>query len=58
MSNEMGWACSTYGENIYIYTTLMKPERKRALARSKRRWENNITINLQQRAWERERDLS
>jgi hypothetical protein len=41
--NEMGGACSAYGEKIGVYRVLMgKPEGKRALGRPKHRWENNI----------------
>jgi hypothetical protein len=46
----MGGACGGYrGEytHTHTHTILMKPERKKILARSRRRWENNIKINLQ-----------
>jgi hypothetical protein len=43
----MGGACGTYGgEKKYTQTILMKPERKRILTRSRRRWEENIKINF------------
>jgi hypothetical protein len=37
------------GEWRGVYTVLVeKPERKRQLGRPRRRWENNIKINLQE----------
>ena len=45
----MGWACSTYGESRSIYRVLMgKPEGKRPPGRSRRRWEDNIKMDLQE----------
>ena len=45
----MGGACSTYGERRGIYRVLVgKPEGKRPLGRPRRRWENNIKMNLQE----------
>jgi hypothetical protein len=44
--DEMGRACSTYGENRNPYMILVgKSERKRRLGISKRRWKDNIKIN-------------
>jgi hypothetical protein len=41
-------ACSTYGENTGAYRVLVgKSEGKRPFGRSKRRWENNIKMDLQ-----------
>ena len=38
--NEMGWACSTRGERRGVYRVLLgKPEEKRPLGGSRRRWE-------------------
>ena len=45
--NEMGVACSAYGERIGGYRVLMgEPDGKRPLGRLRRRWENNIKIDL------------
>jgi hypothetical protein len=47
--NEMAGACSTYGEGGDIYRVLVgKPEGKRRLERPRRRWEDNMKMNLQQ----------
>jgi hypothetical protein len=46
--NEMGGACSVYGERSSIYRVLVgKPEGKRSLGRLRSRWENNIKMGLQ-----------
>jgi hypothetical protein len=46
---EMGGACSTYGERSGVYRVLVgKPEGKRPLGRRRRRWENNIKVDLQE----------
>jgi hypothetical protein len=40
--NEMGRACSTYGERRGVFKVLVgKPEGKRPLGRSRSRWEDN-----------------
>jgi hypothetical protein len=45
----MGRACSTNGEKRNAYRILVgKTEGKRALERSRRSWENNITIDLRE----------
>ena len=45
--NEMGEACSTYGERRGVYRVLVaKPEGKRPLGRPKCRWEDNIKMDL------------
>ena len=45
----MGGACSTYGERRGLYKFLMgKPEGKRRLWRSRRRWEDNIQFDLRE----------
>jgi hypothetical protein len=47
--NEMGGACSTYGERRDVYRVLVgKPYRKRPLGRPKSRWEDNIKMDLQE----------
>ena len=46
---EMGGACSTYGESIGAYRVLVgKPEGERPLGRPRRRWEDNIRMDLQE----------
>jgi hypothetical protein len=44
----MGGTCSAYGERRGVYRVLVKkPEGKRQLGRPRRRWEDNIKIDLQ-----------
>jgi len=46
--NEMGRARSAYGERKGVYKVLVrKPERKKPLGRSRHRWEDNITMDIQ-----------
>ena len=46
--NEMGGACREYGGGRGVYIVLMgKPEGKRPLGRTRRRWEDNIKMDLQ-----------
>jgi hypothetical protein len=50
-SRKMRWgrACSTYVERRGAYRLLVwKPEGKRPLGRTKRRWEDNIKMNRQE----------
>ena len=48
----MGRACSTYGERRGAYRALVeKPEGGRPLGRPKRRWEDDIKIDLQEVVW-------
>ena len=48
----MGAVCSTYeGDDRRIDVLVGKPEGKRTLGRSRRRWENNIKVNLQDVEW-------
>jgi len=43
--NEMGGACSPYGERRGVYRVLAgKPEGTRPLGRPRRRWEDNIKM--------------
>jgi len=43
----MGGACSTYGGEERAYRILVgKPERKRPLGRLRRRWEDNIKMDI------------
>jgi hypothetical protein len=45
----MGWACSTVAERRSVYRVLVgKPEGKRPLGGSRRRWEENIKTDLQE----------
>ena len=47
--NEMGGACSVYGEERGVYRVLVgTPEGKRPLEISSRRWEDNIKMDLQE----------
>jgi hypothetical protein len=49
----MGRACSTNGETTNAYRILVgKPERKRTLGRPRRRWVNNIKIDLTEIGWD------
>jgi hypothetical protein len=45
----MGGACSPDGEERGLYEVFMrKPEGKRPLGRTRRRWEDNIKMDLQE----------
>jgi len=45
----MGRACSAYGERWGVFRVLVgKSEGKRPLGRHRRRWENNIKMDLQE----------
>ena len=46
----MGGACSTYGGDAYR-VLVGKPEGKRPLGGPRRRWEDNIKMNLQEVGW-------
>ena len=47
--NEIGKACSAYGERRGVYRVLVgKPEGKRPLGRPRHRWEDNIKLDLQE----------
>jgi hypothetical protein len=46
-NSEMGVTCSTCGEGRGVYRVLVgKPERKRPVARLRRRWEDNMKMEL------------
>jgi hypothetical protein len=48
----MGGAGRTYGEEKYAYRVLVgKPEGKRPLGRPRRRWDDNIKMDLQEMGW-------
>jgi hypothetical protein len=45
----MGGACGAYGEGRIVYRVLVrKPEGKRPLGRPRRRWEDNIRMDLKE----------
>ena len=45
----MGGACSTHGERRGVYRVLVgKPKGKRTPGRPRHRWEDNITMDLQE----------
>ena len=45
----MGGACGAYGGGERVHRVLVgKPEGKRSLGRPRRRWEDNIKIDLQE----------
>jgi hypothetical protein len=47
--NEMGGACSAYGEERGVYMVLVgKPEVNLPLGRPRRRWEDIIKVDLQE----------
>ena len=48
----MGRTCSTYGERRGAYRALVgKPEGGRPLGRPRRRWEDNIKMDLREVGW-------
>jgi hypothetical protein len=48
----MGMACITNGENKNAYRILVgKPQGKRPLGRPKRKWEDNIKMDLREVGW-------
>jgi hypothetical protein len=48
-NNEMGGACSTYRERRDAYRILVgRPERRRPLGRPRRRWEDNIKMDIRE----------
>jgi hypothetical protein len=50
--NEMVGACSTYGERRGSCRVLVGiPEGKRPLGRPRRRWEDNIKMDLREVGW-------
>jgi hypothetical protein len=49
----MGRACSTNGEQRNAYRILVgNPERKRPLGRPRRRWVDNIKMDLREIGWD------
>jgi hypothetical protein len=52
MEDEMGRSCSTYEKKRNAYRILVgNPEGKRPLGRPRRRWEDNIRIDLREIGW-------
>ena len=50
--NEMGGHVARMGETRGVYLILVgKPEGKRSLGRPRRRWEDNIKMDLQEVGW-------
>jgi hypothetical protein len=48
----MGTACSTHGEKRNSCRVLVgKPEGRRPLGRPRRRWEDNIKVDLKEMQW-------
>jgi hypothetical protein len=48
----MGGTCGTYGERRGAYRPLVgKPEGRRPLGRPRRRWEDNIKMDLREVGW-------
>jgi hypothetical protein len=48
----MGRTCSTNGEKMNAYRILGKPEGKRPLGRARRRWVDNIKMDLRETGWD------
>ena len=47
--NELGRVCSTYRERRGVYRVLvMKPEGKSTFVKSRRRWKDNIKMDIQE----------
>jgi hypothetical protein len=47
--DEMGGTCSTNGEKMNSYWILVgKPEEKKPIGRPRRRWEDNIKMDLRE----------
>ena len=46
--NEMGGACGTYGGRVVHKVLVGKPEGKRPSGRPRRRWEDNIKMDLEE----------
>ena len=48
----MGEACGAYGEGRGMHRVLVgKPEGKKPLGKPRRRWEDNIKMDLQEVGW-------
>jgi hypothetical protein len=52
MEDEVGRACSTHGGKRNACGILVaQPEGKRSLGRPRRRWEDNIKLNVRELGW-------
>jgi hypothetical protein len=49
--NEVGGACSTYGGGERCIQDFGGPEVRRPLGRPRRRWEDNIKMDVQEVGW-------
>jgi hypothetical protein len=50
--NDIGVTCSMHGERRGVYRVVVgKPEGKRPLGRPRRRWEDNIKMDVQELEW-------
>jgi hypothetical protein len=49
--DDMGMACSTDGKKRNAYRMLGKLDGKRPLGRQRRRWVDNIEMDLRERGW-------
>ena len=59
MKNELNGNLPAMGEGIDVYRVFVgKPERKRPLGRTRRRWEDNIKMDLQEVGWGHGLDLA
>jgi hypothetical protein len=47
----MGRICNTHGRGLHARYLVGKPEGKRSLGRSRRRWEDNIKLDLRGIGW-------
>jgi len=49
LPTKLGWACGAYGEERGVYRVLLgKPDGRRPLGRARRRWVDNIRMDLQE----------
>jgi hypothetical protein len=46
--NEVGWTCGRHGRDIYR-VLVGRPESKKPLGRPRRRWEDNIKMDLREK---------
>jgi hypothetical protein len=52
MEDKMSRACKTHGEERSTYRVLVgKPDGKRPLGRPRRRWEDNIEMDIREIGW-------
>jgi hypothetical protein len=47
--DELGWTCGTHGEGRGVYWILVgRPEGKRPLGKPRRRWKDNLKMDLRE----------